>query len=259
MNRHPKREIRKSCLTLLDTIRELGRPLSAGGTVLDFGCGQGQHVVVLRQMGYRAFGCDIVEEHADALTQMEAAGLAAGGEEVFRPIGGPSYSLPFPDSFFDFIFSNQVFEHVQDYPGTIQELGRILKPGGCCLHRFPSRYRPIEAHVFVPLASIFQSKPYLTFWALLGIRNRFQHGLDFREVANRNHAYLAGQTCYLTKDKLKSLFAECFDDVRFVETTYLRCSRGFSRHLSLLAEHLPAIPALYSAFFTRVVFCSHGE
>lgn len=52
-------------------------------------------------------------------------------------------------------------EHVLDYPSTVAEMRRVLKPGGCCLHIIPSRHVPIEPHVFVPLATILRSEFWL--------------------------------------------------------------------------------------------------
>lgn len=42
--------------------------------------------------------------------------------------GFPPY--PFPDNTFDYIWSNQVFEHLHDIPVVMDELWRVTKPGG---------------------------------------------------------------------------------------------------------------------------------
>ena len=39
--------------------------------------------------------------------------------------------LPFADSEFDEVDCTDVLEHVVDFPGTMRELHRILRPGGC--------------------------------------------------------------------------------------------------------------------------------
>ncbi len=47
----------------------------------------------------------------------------------------------FDDSTFDFVSSMAVFEHISDVPAAVQELNRILKPGGIAVitpHLFPS-------------------------------------------------------------------------------------------------------------------------
>lgn len=50
-------------------------------------------------------------------------------------------ALAFNDSSFDFIFSNAVFEHVDDVDAATQEVARVLVPGGIAriaIHLFPS-------------------------------------------------------------------------------------------------------------------------
>ena len=55
---------------------------------------------------------------------------------------GDVRELPFGDDQFDFIFSLGTLEHVQqgDQPQAVQELLRVLKPGGMCLCGVNNRY-----------------------------------------------------------------------------------------------------------------------
>ena len=49
--------------------------------------------------------------------------------------------MEFEDSTFDFVHSEAVFEHIDNVPGAIRELNRVLKPGGIAIvtpHLFPS-------------------------------------------------------------------------------------------------------------------------
>lgn len=49
--------------------------------------------------------------------------------------------LSFPDNHFDFIYSAWTFEHIEDVPGAIREINRVLKPSGIAwigIHLFPS-------------------------------------------------------------------------------------------------------------------------
>lgn len=45
-------------------------------------------------------------------------------------IAGIASSIPVEDNYFDFVFSCNAFEHINDLPDTIAELKRVLKPGG---------------------------------------------------------------------------------------------------------------------------------
>jgi ubiquinone/menaquinone biosynthesis C-methylase UbiE len=40
------------------------------------------------------------------------------------------FRLPFPDNTFDRVICAEVMEHVHDYGHALQELARVLRPGG---------------------------------------------------------------------------------------------------------------------------------
>lgn len=46
----------------------------------------------------------------------------------------PSSSLPFEDGAFDVVYSVAALEHIDDPAGTVQELHRVLAPGGIAVH-----------------------------------------------------------------------------------------------------------------------------
>ena len=45
---------------------------------------------------------------------------------------GYSEDMPFPDETFDFVFSINSLDHVDDLDETISEIKRVLKIGGIC-------------------------------------------------------------------------------------------------------------------------------
>lgn len=49
-------------------------------------------------------------------------------------------ALPFPDTSFDIVYSDFVFEHLADPGITIREIGRVLRPGGFFLLRTPNKW-----------------------------------------------------------------------------------------------------------------------
>lgn len=219
--------------------------LSYDHTILDFGCGSGRHVFEFRDAGFIAFGYDT----ANSLILREPAEIACFR---FSPDEGNS-RIPFNDNTFDLVYSTSVFEHVMDYDAALSEISRVLRPGGASLHYFPSRYRPIEPHTFVPFAGIFQSYRYFLLWAALGIRNSFQRGKPFREVARLNLEYAKTALCYLQKAKILALARPYFNVVKFVEEIYLKHAPGRSRYLCPLVKVFPAFQYLYAAFHTRVL------
>lgn len=51
-----------------------------------------------------------------------------------------SKEIPVPDGSADLILTRALLEHVDGVPGAIQEMARVLRPGGIALHFVPSRY-----------------------------------------------------------------------------------------------------------------------
>jgi ubiquinone/menaquinone biosynthesis C-methylase UbiE len=231
-------------------LNEMGFTITPDSKVLDFGCGAGKEVYQFRKLGYKAYGCDIKNLFDDMQKRCEKEKLISAGESIFGTIDMSDYRIPFPDETFDYVFSNQVFEHVQNYPEALSEIHRVLKPGGCSLHFFPARYRPIEPHVFVPFAGVFRSFGYLLFWAFFGIRNPFQKGHNFKKVARANREYLTTRTTYFTKAKIREKVFNQFKNVSFVEKYFIKYGGGRLRSLT----NLPFIPSLIRSFHTRAIF-----
>ena len=226
-------------------LADYGFSLSKTHSILDFGCGSGRHVLEFRGTGFNAFGYDT----ANSVNPVPSAELPffRFSNDDRRP------RIPWNDAAFDLVYSASVFEHVVDYDSTLSEISRVLKPGGVSLNYFPSRYRPIEPHMCVPFAGVFQRHKYFLFWAALGIRNRFQRGKPWREVARLNFDYSRSCLCYFRKDKIAAVAQRQFSRVDFVEDSYLRHAPGRSRYLYPIVQLLPGLKHVYSALHTRVL------
>ena len=232
----------------LEVLRDQGVPIGPATKVLDLGCGAGKLVQAARERGYDFHGCGLGLR--DAHTNADAALVGAG---ILRDIDLDPYHLPFDDCAFDAVISDQVFEHVMDYPTTLREVHRVMKPGGAFLHIFPPRYMPIEPHVHVPLGTLLRQRWWLRTWALVGIRNEFQTKMSAREATEANHTYLNSHTNYLTKRQLREQFDRYYTDIRFVEGDFLKNSpRG--RKIAGLTKVMPFLPTLYSAVGSRAAF-----
>jgi len=219
-------------------LRELGHALAPGARILDYGCGAGDMVDEYCAAGYDAFGCDIrLEVQSERLRSIAADG-----------------SIPFPDSWFDFVFSDQVMEHVQDHERAFSEILRVMKPGAVSLHIFPAKWKPIENHVLAPLGGVVQARWWLRLWASLGIRNSFQKEKSAAEVAQLNSEYLSKRTNYLSRSEILKLVSPYFGAPVFAEKHMLKHSYGGARRIYPLARALPFVARLYSSFYSRVVF-----
>ncbi len=54
--------------------------------------------------------------------------------------------LPYPTAYFDTILSHEVIEHVHDDRMAMQQMVRVLKPGGRAVIFCPNRWYPFETH-----------------------------------------------------------------------------------------------------------------
>jgi ubiquinone/menaquinone biosynthesis C-methylase UbiE len=102
----------------------------ASGPVLDIPAGQGAFAQQLLQRGYGSIDC--VDINADAFVLRDRR-VRFTRHDAIRP-------LPFPDAHFDQVFSIEGIEHF-DSPWTfLQELTRVLKPGGWMFVSTPNTF-----------------------------------------------------------------------------------------------------------------------
>lgn len=222
----------------------------AGLRVLDLGCGDGATVLGWAALGADAFGCDFGAPAARAPQRLFAEGRVSEIET------SPRYRLPYADGTFDCVVSNQVFEHVADYAGTIRECRRVLKDDGVALHIFPARLVPIEPHVYTPFGGALQSRSWIGLWTLLGVRTRKLARASWREATDATHRYLSENTNYLSGREILSEFGDAFGSVAYAERAFLHSSpnrRG--RALARAARVAPPLYRLYRVFWSRVVLC----
>lgn len=234
--------------TLLDVASCLGKGVDASSTILDFGCGNGGKVKGLRDAGYDVYGVDVKFKSGPHVEDLAC-------EERIRLVDLDNYRIPFPDDHFDLIFSEQVFEHVQNYDEALNELARVLKPGGVGLHRFPSRLRPLESHVKVPFSSVFRPHWWMVIWSGLALRKPSQKGQATVEVARSNREYLDRSTNYLPGCMLSRHFGERFREFGYAEACwFVNSPNRRGRVLGRVARVLPFVPWVYRTFWTRMIY-----
>ena len=100
-------------------------PVESDDTVLDLGTGSGYALRALREAGdiRRAYGLDGAPEmlrNAHSYTDDPEIGYVRGDFE----------SLPFADESINHIFSMEAFYYASDPLQTLQEIRRVLRPGG---------------------------------------------------------------------------------------------------------------------------------
>jgi ubiquinone/menaquinone biosynthesis C-methylase UbiE len=103
--------------------------VGAGDRVLDLGCGDGPFVPVLQEAGAEVTGADIAEAALE-----RARRRAPGARYVLIEPHGP---WPFGDAEFRVVWASEVMEHVADTERWVNEVRRVLAPGGVLLVTTP--------------------------------------------------------------------------------------------------------------------------
>ncbi len=99
-----------------------------GKSVLEIGPGAGGHSALYAAKGAHMTSIDITFSRAQATqTKFDLLGDRARGCAALQ---GDAENLPFPDGCFDIVYSNGVLHHTPDTERAIDEVYRVLKPGG---------------------------------------------------------------------------------------------------------------------------------
>jgi SAM-dependent methyltransferase len=118
-------------------IPQLPLPDGDGKTLLDVGCSWGRWTLSAAQRGYQAVGID------------PSLGAVMAARRVARQLGvparfvvGDARHLPFAAASFATVFSYSVIQHFsrEDAARAVDEIGRVLEPGGAARVQMPTRY-----------------------------------------------------------------------------------------------------------------------
>jgi SAM-dependent methyltransferase len=71
-------------------------------------------------------------------------------DERVRPVVGNALHVPLADRSVDFVFCASLIEHVPNPTVLLQEVTRVLTPGGFCYLSFPPFYSPVGGHEYAP-------------------------------------------------------------------------------------------------------------
>jgi len=107
-------------------------PFRKGGgqaLLIDIGCGEGDYLKLMQQLGWKVFG---IEPNTVAAASAEKKGLP-----VFK---GTFQEAKLSDSLVDMISMNHVLEHLPDPMGVIKDVFRVLKPQGSLVVHTPNAF-----------------------------------------------------------------------------------------------------------------------
>jgi SAM-dependent methyltransferase len=117
--------------------------VNEGDLLLDMGCGAGRHAFESFRRGARVVAFDYsaaeLKDVAGLFAAMRDAGEAGTAPgSMAAPANGDALALPFPDNTFDRVIASEVLEHVSDDQRSLEEIFRVLKPGGTLAATVPS-------------------------------------------------------------------------------------------------------------------------
>lgn len=191
---------RKTLSVLSDHLAKSGRD-PAHLTLLDIGCSTGFMTRIYGESFARVIGVDI----DDGAIRHARAHNGSGNVEF---LVGDSMDLDFEDGSFDCVACTQIYEHVPDSRRLMDEIHRVLKPGGCCYFAAGNRIRVMEPHYRLPFLSVVPKslghlyvklagkadsyyETHLSLWGLRKLVEKFEvHDYTARIVSNpaRFHA-----------------------------------------------------------------------
>lgn len=170
---------------------------------LNLGTGEGDYDRMIAGYCRELTGCDVNEEDL-----VHARAVNAGVMNLVYEVNN-ALDLTYPDNHFDLIVSCEVIEHVGQPERMVQEMYRVLKPGGVVIMTFPSREFPVT---YDPVNRI---------WQLI-------RGDGSREYAISQGAYAFGHDYLIGADDFKKWAKNAgFEIVEF---------RGLSHHLVGILE-----------------------
>ena len=133
-------------------VRELGRAVaeSPGNDVLNVGSGPFLELSELDARGKRFTVCDIDPRAVELAKKIHGAAIA--GADVIQA----DQPLPYPDAAFDLVVAMDVIEHVPEPRRWLDDLLRVLRPGGALMLTTPNyaswSLRTIEATILEAIA-----------------------------------------------------------------------------------------------------------
>lgn len=187
--------------------------------ILDVGCGTGANLKMLGLYG-QAEGVDISEQAVEFCKQRGLGSVKLGAIE----------ELPFEDQSFDIITALDVLEHLDDDAAGLQEMKRVLRPGGTLLlfvpafmflwgvqddvshhrrrYRLPALRRLLEQGGFkvekASYANITFFVPVLlvrTFMRWLGIRASTEYEINIKKMNTPFSHLFAAERVVLTRGR----------------------------------------------------------
>ncbi len=116
-------------------------PLAPDEVIVDLGCGEGRHCInAYLQENIVSIGVDLsLRDLQTTLQKFKPFASMGHGKFYLQQVNAEA--LPFASNSIDKIICSEVLEHIEHYSIVLQEIHRVLKPGGLLAISVP-RYWP---------------------------------------------------------------------------------------------------------------------
>jgi SAM-dependent methyltransferase len=125
-------------LLAAEAVAGLGVPLQ-GQVVVDLGCGPGHYTRALRAAGAQVLPVDLDP------AELELPGGPAGGEVI-----ADAGRLPLADARADGVFCSNMLEHTPEPIAVVDEVARVVRPGGWAWLSWTNWLSPVGGHDMTP-------------------------------------------------------------------------------------------------------------
>lgn len=178
-----------------------------GKKVLEIGSGAGAHSALFASLGAKMYSMDITHDRV-AATASKIDLLNNSHENIC--LQADAEKLPFPDNYFDIVYSNGVLHHSPDTPLAVKEAFRVLKPGGKAVIMLYSR------DSFYYWFVIFLLKGVLT-GNIFKYRNWLGRTTEW--MSDKHQTVMNPETKVYSKRQIYRMFSQ-FSDIRIRKNSF---------------------------------------
>lgn len=193
--------------------RVKARASGRGQALLDIGCGTGRYSIQLAETyGLQVMGVDVSEKMLNQAKEKHPSGVW-----LLKPIEDAGFS----DESFDFILMSYVIHHLKDYPRTLSDCHRYLRPGGALFivtdshdqfhhsyyHQLVPRIMKIDLNRFPDIDALCDTLTRIDFKvdvAELSKRNTVSSRRDVEDTVEKTRRKAFSTLTYLTDDELET-------------------------------------------------------
>jgi 2-polyprenyl-3-methyl-5-hydroxy-6-metoxy-1,4-benzoquinol methylase len=213
----------------LDLISEYLTP--GESKILDGGCGEGEYVLAMRdKYNVEVWGIEYLEHKVKAF-ETKHPGLNWVSK-------GDLQDITYADDTFNVVILNEVLEHVPDDAAALQEVHRVLMPGGIVIIFSPNRLFPFESHGVYTRNSNKKLPPYIPLVPYIPLALGKK---GFRYWARNYWPYeLRGMVAKTGFDIIETKYLwQTFENISGVQPVFIGKTRSILRKCANILEKIP--------------------